>query len=119
MIRWQRNIQPAHFVDLSVNLEDPISNLLSAEVGLTLARTSSDIVGVAWSAPLAGPPRGYSNVEAIGCLRLYVWVRFSVPASWSYPHGTNDQVSIPSSLNGYSLSREWCNSGLIPALSDT
>lgn len=47
MIRWQRSIQPAHFVDLSVNLEDPISNLLSAEVGTTLARLSSDIVGVA------------------------------------------------------------------------
>lgn len=32
MLRWQRSIQPAHFVDLSVNLEDPISNLLSAKV---------------------------------------------------------------------------------------
>ena len=105
-------IQLAHFVDLSVNLEDPISNLLSADL------PSSDVVGVASRAPLAGPPRGYSKVEAmlIGYLRLYVWVRFSVPAPWSYPHGTKDQVSIPSSLNAVV---QRFNSGVIPAVSET
>lgn len=60
-------------------------------------------MGVAWSAPLAGPPRGYSEVEAmlIGYLRLYVWVRFSVRAPWLYPHDIRDRVSIPSSVNEY------------------
>lgn len=117
MIRWQRSIQPAHFVDLSVNLEYPISNLLSAEVGLTMARASSDI-GRRLKCAISGAPARILKRGSY-CLRLYVWVRFSVPASWSYPHGTKDQVSIPSSLNGYPSSREWFNSGLIPALSET
>ena len=101
-------IQLAHCVDLSVNLENPISKDLP----------SSDVVGVAWRAPLAGPPRGYSKVGAmfIGYLRLYVWMRFSVPAPWSHPHGTKDQGSIPSSLNA---DVQKFNNGLIPALSET
>ena len=56
MISWQPSIQPAHFVDLSVNLEDPINNLLSAEVGTCLGSCEQQCSRRRLKAAISGAP---------------------------------------------------------------